>query len=317
MLRQPTPTPPPSRHSMPAPQPQPHDEPRSSRAILFVGLCFVLGAAIALGWAWKVGRIGGGADVDEERFVTRATDAMFKNHFHEPPGDNVKDITDEGLRRWPNDRKLLDVRVRSANELTSQALAQRSAGDVLEALRLAKVAHDLDPNDPSAKRLVEQYEGELAAFSPSAAPTLVKPPEPPPTSAPSSAKPPPSVQVAHIDYKALLDASTATPRLGQTVEFTARIAPNKGDFNDPAFTIVGPGIPSGVRMPAQAASPGIFKASYAFLEPGKFDVTFSTQEGARPINAKRAITASNPPPLPSPTPSQTPSPTPTGSVKWM
>ena len=51
-------------------------------------LCFVLGAAIALGWAWKMGRIGGAVD-DEERFVARATDAMFKNRFHEPPGDNV------------------------------------------------------------------------------------------------------------------------------------------------------------------------------------------------------------------------------------
>ena len=47
--------------------------------------------------------------------------------FHEPPGDNVKEITDEGLRRWPNHRRLLDVRVRAAYgyaELDREWLAQ-------------------------------------------------------------------------------------------------------------------------------------------------------------------------------------------------
>ena len=250
---------------------------------------------------------------------------MFKNRFHEPPGENVKDITDEGLRRWPDDRRLLDIRVRAANELISQAIAQRSAGDVLEALRLAKIAHDLDPHDPSAKRLVEQYEAELAAFSPSAAPTLAKPPKRPPTpstTAPKSTgsglqpRPTPSAQPARVDYKALVDVSVSTPRLGQTVDLTARIAPNKGEFDAPGFTIVGPGVPGGVRMPAQSPSPGVFKASYAFLEPGRFEITFTTQENGRPISAKRSVTAVAPTPPPTPTPT-TPSPNPTGSVKWM
>ena len=298
---------------------------RRSRAWLVVVLCFVLGAAIALGWAWKVGKIGG--DAEEERYVARATDAMFKNHFHEPPGENVKDITDEGLRRWPNDRRLLDIRIRAANELTSQAIAQRSAGDVLEALRLAKLAHDLDPHDASAKRLVEQYESELASFSPSAAPTLTTPPPPPPPAKTGAAPKPPAPgpapaptappQPPRVDYKALVDVSNASPKLGQTVELTARIAPNKGDFEAPSFTIVGPGVPGGVRMPAQSPAPGVFKASYAFLEPGRFDITFSTQEDGRPITAKRSVTAVAAAPTPPPTPTPTAPPAPTGSVKWM
>ncbi|MCW5832875.1 MAG: protein kinase [Labilithrix sp.] len=310
-----------------APAPAAHDE-RRSRAWLLVVLCFVLGAAIALGWAWKVGKIGG-ADAEEERFVARATDAMFKNRFHEPPGDNVKDITDEGLRRWPNDRRLLDIRVRAASELTSQAIAQRSAGDVLEALRLAKIAHDLDPHDASAKRLVEQYESELATFSPSAAPTLAKPPERPPAPAPATApKPsgpgpaPTSSVQPRVDYKALVDVSVATPRLGQTVDLTARVAPNKGDFEAPGFTVVGPGVPGGIRVPAQAVQPGVFKASYAFLEPGRFEISFTTQESGRPISAKRSVTAGAPAPAPTPTPTAPPtppppSPKPTENVKWM
>jgi hypothetical protein len=298
-------------------------EEKRSRAWLLVVLCFVLGATIALGWAWKSGKVG--SDGDEERFVTRATDAMFKRRFHEPPGDNVKDITDEGLRRWPNDRKLLDVRTRAANELTSQAIAQRTAGDVLEALRLAKAAHDLDPDDAAAKRLVEQYESELASFSPSAAPTLVPPTRPLPSpvktgSGPAQAPTRSTPPAPQIDYKALVDVSVSTPRLGQTVELTARIAPNKGDFDSPGFVIVGPGVPGGIRMPAQTPSPGVFHASYAFLEPGRFEITFSTTENGRAISAKRVVTAGNPPPPgPSPTsnPTPSPAPTPTGSVKWM
>ena len=140
----------------------------------FVIGCFVLGVLIAGLYAWKTGRLGGSDG--EERYVARATDAMYKNHFADPPGENVKEITDEGLQRYPNDPKILDVRVRAANALTTQAVAQRSAGDVLEALRLARLAHDLDANDASTKRLVEQYEAEVATFSSSAAPPLTKPP---------------------------------------------------------------------------------------------------------------------------------------------
>ena len=294
-------------------------EERRSRAWLLVVLCFVLGASIALGWAWKAGRVGG--DTDEERFVTRATDAMFKKHFHEPPGENVKDITDEGLRRWPADRKLVDVRSRAATELTSQAGTQRSAGDILEALKLARIAHELDPLDPSAKRLVDQYEAELASFSPSAAPTLApgKGLGPAPRPAQTAAQPRASASSAAKDgdYKALVDVSTTTPRLGQTVDLSARIAPNKGEFEDPGFTIVGPGVPGGVRMPAQNAAPGQFKASYAFLEGGRFDIVFSTQEKGRAISARRTITVNPGGPAPGPAPDPAPAPSPSGSVKWM
>jgi hypothetical protein len=253
---------------------------------------------------------------------------MFQNRFHEPPGDNVKDITDEGLRRFPNDRRLVDIRIRAANELTSQALTQRSAGDVLEALKLAKIAHDLDPHDASAKRLVEQYEGELASFSPAAAPTLIKPPDRVPSSRPSGAPPgagpaPSGQAAARIDYKALVDVSTPTPRLGQTVDLTARVAPAKGDFDGPVFTITGPGLASGVRLPAQATAPGAFKATYAFLDPGKFEIVFSTQvDGTKAISARRSLVASGgaPPPAPPPAPAPAPTgapPAPTGSVKWL
>ena len=293
---------------------------RPSRGIVFVILCFVLGAMIAAGWAWKVGKIGGSSDGDDERYVSRATDAMYKNRFAAPPGDNVRDITDEGLKKWPNHHKLLDVRMRAANELVSQAMTQRSAGDIVEALRLARVAHELDPNDASAKRLVDQYDGELAAFTTPTATPLVKPPPIPVTNgkppAPPVTPPAPPASAA-VGYKVLLDANVGQPRLGQTVEFTARVAPAKGTFEGALFTLNGPGLGGGVSMTAQSPAPGVFKASYAFLEAGRFDVTFTTQTDGKALKAGRSLTAGEPPPKP-PDPAPKPTgPAPTGSVKWM
>ena len=313
----------------PAPfHPSAPSEPRS-RGWMLIASFFLLGVGLAGAWAWKTGKIGPQDEsAEEERYVARATDAMFKNRFDEPSGENVKDLTDEGLRRWPGDRRLMDIRVRTANALTSQAIAQHATNDVHEALKLARIARQLDPNDAAAKRLVEQYEAELASFSASAAPPLTKPPashapppplggtpkHPNPPSSASSAQP----SAAHVEYKALVDVSVATPRLGQTVDMTAKVMPQKGELGDPGFTIAGPGVPGGVRVPAITAAPGVFKASYAFLEAGKFEIQFTAQaEGGKGPSAKRTVVASaDPPPSPAP-PASTPAPAPMPSVKWM
>jgi serine/threonine-protein kinase len=299
------------------------DPPRRSRGLLFVVLCFVLGALLAAGWAWKMGKLGGG-EGDDERYVTRATDAMYKHRFVTPAGDNVRDITDEGLKKWPNDHRLLDIRMRSANELVTQATVQRSAGDIVEALRLARAAHELDPNDGSAKRLVDQYDAELASFTTPTATPLVKPP---PSLAATNGRPvapatTPSgaASTSPSAFKVLLDANVGAPRVGQTVEFTARVAPTKGTFDGPTFVISGPGLGGGATMPAQSPAPGVFKASFAFLEPGRFDVTFSTQADGKPLKAARSLTAGDAPAPKPPEPPKPPTPpatAPTGSVKWM
>jgi serine/threonine-protein kinase len=282
-------------------------------------MCFVLGMTIAAGWAWKVGKLGGDGG-DDERFVARATDAMYKNRFVAPPGDNVREITDEGLKRFPTSHRLLDVRMRAANELVAQAMTQRSAGDIVEALRLARMAHELDPNDASAKHLIEQYEAELAAFTAPSAPTLGKPPVP----APPAGKPVPGPAAtpaasATTAYRIILESSAGQPRLGQTVELTARVAPPKGTFENPLFTITGPGLGGGVVMPGQSAAPGVWKASHAFAEAGRFEVAFTIQTEGKALRAARSLVSGDPAPAPKP-PDPAPKPTapaPAASVKWM
>jgi hypothetical protein len=206
--------------------------------------------------------------------------------------------------------------MRAANALVSQAVAQRSAGDVVEALRLARAAFELDPNDASAKRLVEQYEAELAASTSPTATPLPRAPGPSgsarsPLGAPSAA----GSGAGPSAFKVQLDASVPQPRVGQTVEFTARVAPPRGAFEGAAFAIRGPGLGGGVTMPAQSPAPGVFTASFAFLEQGRFDVTFSAQADGKPLRAGRSLSAGDLAPRPpEPRPS---APTPTGSVKWM
>jgi hypothetical protein len=306
---------------------------RRSRGALLVVVCFVLGMVLAAGWAWRAGKIGGSDQADQDRVVAKATDALFKNRFGEPPGDNVRDITNEGLKKWPNERRLIDIRIRASNELTTQAVATRAAGDVAEALRLARLAHELDPNDAPSKKLAEQYEAELSAFTaptvaplksaplpvsnPAGKPTPNRPNVAPPT--PTNVEPPqPS---GKVDYKVALEASSDKPRLGQTVELSARVLPStppKGGFDAAGFTIVGPGVPGGVRLPAQSPAPGVFKATYAFLEAGRFDVTFSVQADTKALSAKRTLSAGEGGASPQPTHQPpTPNPTTTGSVKWM
>mgnify|MGYP002401095953 CR=1 FL=1 len=302
--------------SEPAPAEEERAEPIRSRAVVLVLLCFVIGVAIAAGVAWRSGRIGGESELESS--VARATDAMFQNRFAEPPGNNVKDITDEGLKRWPGDRRLLDVRARAANELVSQAMAQRAAGETAEALKLVRLAVELDPNDPSARRLADQYEIDLAsAQSPAPAPKL---PTPKPTAAATPSK----------AYKVQVDVSSNQARLGQVVSFTAHLTPAKGAFEGAAFSVSGPGV-TALAVPAQGGEAGVFKASHAFAQPGKFDVTFVVKADGKELRAARPVTVvdvkvgpaptAHPPTpatttAPQPT-APTPSATSTGGVKWM
>ena len=218
-----------------------------------------------------------------------------------------------GFKKWPNDPRLLDVRVRSANELVSQAVVQRTAGDIVEALRLARAASELDPADTSVKRLVEQYEAELAAFTTPPAPPLAKASSAPatlPTVQPSAVAA--AAAPSATPHKIMLEANVVRPKLGQTVECTARVAPTKGSCQHAMFNVTGPGLGGGVNMEAQTSAPGVFKVSYAFLVGGRFDVTFTLQADGKGLRAGRSLVAGEQPSAP-----KAPDPASASSVKWM
>jgi len=137
------------------------------RLAAFVFTCFLAGAGAAAAGAWRMGYIGSErALVSPASYLERANDAIREHRWDSPPQANVKDITDEGLNRYPNDPALLDARERAASELTASALGRKYAGDLEGALRLARIAAELHPQDSTAQRLVSELETLISVGAP-------------------------------------------------------------------------------------------------------------------------------------------------------
>lgn len=250
-----------------------------------------MGVLFSIGVAYKLGRIG--PDRALEADLQRAQLALLAHRLYEPPGDNVREITALALQRWPQEPRLLELRGRACDELVTLARVERSAP---ESLRIAKIASDLDPTDPSAKRLIEELEAELARLAP-----------PEPTTAPlASSKPPPQPSPAHASTATALDVTPAGPRVGQTVAFLGRV-PAKGKVVDPAFTVSGATL-APARMPALPAGPGVYRGAFAFLQPGEYQVVFTATVDGASSRAERVVTAR---PLGAPAPTAPTAPTPT------
>ncbi len=290
---------------------------RRSRTAVLVLFCFLLGASIAVAFGWRAGVIGprsAAGSLDDQ--VAHAQEALKHKRWDAPPGDNVKDLTAEGLARWPADARFADVRERASDELVKEALGRKFSGDLNDALRLARLARELDANDTTAQHLVQELEQAIGQVTPvlsTPAPIPLKPP-----SAHVAPRPPPPLPGS---VRVTLDASTARPRVGQQVDLVAKIsgpggAP-KSAAEEPHFLIAGPG-GSSTRLPASAEGTGLFRASFSFLEAGKYDVTFNAKLDGNGVHAARTVTAGAPTPGPTPTPSgDPPQPPPTPSGKWL
>lgn len=138
------------------------------RFAVFVAACFLGGATLASAGAYQLGYLGNGS-ATQDSYVERANRALENRRWNQPPGENVKDITDEGLAKHPNDSDLIEVRRRAADELVNAALGRKYGGDVEGALQLAKLAIELSPGNTTAQHLVRELE-QLAAQRPAVAP---------------------------------------------------------------------------------------------------------------------------------------------------
>jgi len=126
-----------------------------ARLAMFVAACFLGGAALASVGAHQLGFLGR----SRVSYVERANRAMSSQQWDTPPGENVRDITQEGLTRNPGDEALRDVRRRAADELVKAALGRKYAGDIEGALRHARLASELAPESTTAQHLVRELEG--------------------------------------------------------------------------------------------------------------------------------------------------------------
>lgn len=159
----------PSRPSSPSADwsPPKHEPPALWRALLIAG-CFVVGVAVTLIIAERLGAFAR-RDVDVENYVQRARVALAARAYGAPPGDNVKDITDAALRRWPHAAGIVAVRRDAAREVLQEARRTQDEDRSL-ALRLTELAIELDPHSVAAR---EQHSAIAA-------------PPPPPSAAPAA-----------------------------------------------------------------------------------------------------------------------------------
>jgi eukaryotic-like serine/threonine-protein kinase len=280
------------------------------RTFAVVVVCFFLGVLGMGGVAYKTGLIGGHSRASQvDSFVARANDALAHDRWDAPAGDNVRELTDQGLARFPGDPQLLRVRARACEAVVVAARQRSAAGDDATAVRLAALAAELDPADATASALVQ----ELASPAP-AAPTESTIP---PLAGGHGAS-------AAAGARASIDVSSAKPAIGQPVDLSGRVvgAARTARIDGPVFRISGPGIAAGTQLEATDGGSGVYRATFAFLQAGRYEVGFSARADGVPVRSARAVIVGDSKPslpLPAVTGSIEPLPAtpPTASGKWL
>jgi serine/threonine-protein kinase len=281
-----------------------------ARSLMLVVVCFLVGA-IGMGViASRAGLLGGRAQAAQlDAQLARANDALQHRRWDAPPGNNVKDLTDQGLSRWPNDPQLLAIRARACDDAVAAARARRDQGDASEALRLAQLASQLDPNDAAARSLV----AELTAPPPAPVEPAIPPLAPTRTS--------PSGAMASVGgTRAVVDVSNAKPGMGQPVDFSARIVGPHARVEGAVFRVSGPGIGAGTTLDATDDGSGVYRTTFTFLQSGRFEVSFGARADGAALRSGRVVVVGDVKPLPPAVPATDgppPLPVPSSSAKWL
>jgi serine/threonine-protein kinase len=260
----------------------------NGRTLAIMAISCLVGVLGMTAIAYKTGLVGGRRDLD---YAALATDAATHQQW-----EAVRDLTDKGLARAPRDAALLRIRGQASADALAAARAKRDAGDAAGALRLAKLAAQLDPNAAEPGALVEE---------------LLEPPTPPsdpiiPPLAGGRVSPPPASVATAAGARATIELSSAQPAVGQPVDFTARVIGGgaRAHLEGAGFQIGGPGIAPGTRLEASDRGGGVFRATFTFLQNGHFDVTFTAKSDGVPIRSGRGLQVgeAKAPPLPPPAP---------------
>jgi serine/threonine-protein kinase len=296
---------------------------RRALPVAIVGV--VLLAVAVLGVAGKSDLLSGRRDRASslESVVSRANDALLHQRWDSPRGDNVRDLTDEGLARWPRDPQLLRLRALACGDIVRTAQAKRDEGNLSEALRFAKLAYQLDPSDEVAQKLAARLESEVQSPPLDAVPPL------------ANARAPGGGVASSVLARTTLDASNAKPNVGEAVNFAAHVvgaaAGGRAKVDGAAFHVTGPGLAAGAAIDAADDGAGGFRATYTFAQPGRFEVSFGARADGTPVRATRVVQVSQPaqsapnaPPVatssgapPPPAPPASTAPPASASAKWL
>jgi len=122
--------------------------------------------------------------------------------------------------------------------------------------------------------------------------------------------------------RAVIDAPSGKPSIGQPVDFSARIlggsAASRAKAEGARFHVSGPGIGAGADLPAADDGSGVLRATFVFPESGRFDVSFLARVDGAPVRAARVVVVESPPTPPSASAARSAAPpAPSPSAKWL
>ena len=123
-----------------------------------------------------------------------------------------------------------------------------------------------------------------------------------------------------------VETSSAKPGVGQPVDIAARVLGGAGSrthVDGARFRVAGPGIPSGTELTALDDGSAVFRTTFTFLQPGRYDVSFVARADGAVVRGGHAIVVDDPsspaaPAAAPPQPSSAPPASPAGPpAKWM
>ncbi len=294
--------------------------PGRGRGFLLVVLCFLVGAALTGAFAYRGGLLGSrGRAAKLETAIAKAQDALSHERWDAPPGDNVRDILGDALKQWPGDAELSRLRAQAGDQIASAANAKYENGGASDAAHLLAVAQQVDPSNERAKALAADWAARDARET-----SAPRSPVPPLTGARAASAAPPSAGA-----RVLVEASSGKPVPGQPVDFSARVVAAGGahpKVDGATFRVVGPGIAAGTQLAASDDGSGVYGMTFAFLQAGRFEVTFAARADGVAVRGARVVVVQAAQPAPAPSPAAespaAPSPPPVaappaGSVKWL
>jgi serine/threonine-protein kinase len=208
---------------------------------------------------------------DQERsaYHERVRLALAESHYTNPPGENVKELVDQGLERWPKDGTLRQMKSAAEKEMITMAMAARDSGDLVGARNLSRDALLLEGTDNSARYMRAQCEDELASAM-SGASAKMGPPrlifESPPLAKPGT----PVEITGRIIYGASAPSTKVT---------AMRISLNPNGKTT-----------GGVPVTFTSSDPNAIKAAFtAPTSEGSYDVAFEADVGGTIVRAMRDL----------------------------
>ncbi len=273
---------------------------RSRTVFLFVA-CFLVGVIGAATLAYRLGYVGTHESdpTSLESYRKRASAAFQTQHWDSPAGDNVQDLTNDGLAKYPRDPRLLEIRAESTDELVKDAVAEKYLGHMDQAAHLAKLAHQLDPTDVAAEHLAAEYgQSSDAIADAGVATTRDAQASTVHTSTTTNTGTAGSVAVPQGGTRAAIDVAPNKPGVLAPVTITIHLTVNgaapKALPDAISLVVSGPDVPPGTLIPIIADSPATVRGALSFMVPGKFELVFNGKVDGTVVKTSRIIVVDPP-----------------------